>query len=176
MINYRYDILKILLKYGLNVNQPDSGGNTALHLASWLTQDKTVKLLIENGADVNAQNRLLETPLHRAAEIGSGSIFEILLKAGANIEMKDKVKRDPIDWARIQKQEAIFEACARCNVKGFAEPPQPQGNLTLSETTDSSSSFSLGLRSSSSMFLPVKGLDDTKNSLVHQSITEEPEI
>jgi ankyrin repeat protein len=113
VMNYRHDILKILLSRGGDPDAADAQGNTCLHLAAWLTQENVIQILLENGATVDIPNRLRETPLQRAAEIGAGSVFEMLLHAGADMNARDRVGRTPLDWAKMQDHTAIFDARAR---------------------------------------------------------------
>ena len=96
VMNFRLDMLVILLDNKADVNQRDSQGNTMLHLAAWQSQEKIVKLLLERGAEVDAENLWKETPLQKAAEIGSVTIFELLAHAGANINHKDKIHADAL--------------------------------------------------------------------------------
>ncbi len=55
-----YQISKILIENGINLNNVDINGNTALHFARTV---EVAKLLIDNGADVNKANKANITPL-----------------------------------------------------------------------------------------------------------------
>ncbi|PFX12295.1 Tankyrase-1 [Stylophora pistillata] len=57
-INGRYEIVKVLLKSGEDVNQKDKFGLTPLHLAAWYGQRDVVKLFLEHGANVNSVDRV----------------------------------------------------------------------------------------------------------------------
>lgn len=142
VLNYRMDMVKMLLDRGGDVNQRDSQGNTCLHLAAWSTQDKVVRLLLDRGAEVDAENRLKETPLEKAAEIGSGSIFEMLVRAGANLSHKDKIGRTAMDWAAIAGHDQIKATLAKIEAEKRA---QEEGNrpLMLGDMSESSASFTL---------------------------------
>ena len=48
------EVLKLLLRYGADINAWDNGGRTALIWARW-TMLSIVKLLVEHGADVNGE-------------------------------------------------------------------------------------------------------------------------
>lgn len=55
--------LKALLDSGVDVNTPDRGGRTALHLAAILGQVELARYLLSRGADINARNNPGRTPL-----------------------------------------------------------------------------------------------------------------
>ena len=50
----RYEIMKLLIEKGADVNAKKDDGTTALMCAAWRGKKEIVKLLIEKGADVNA--------------------------------------------------------------------------------------------------------------------------
>ncbi len=78
------DIVKLLLKYGTDVNFRDnSTGNVALHYAVQLNLQETVKLLVEHGADVNAADDCGVTPLYIASERRYKNIAKYLIEHGA---------------------------------------------------------------------------------------------
>ena len=83
----RYSRLKGLLKKGVNPNELDENGNTALHQALAGMGDKkaAAKLLIDNGANVNAKNNDGNTALHLASKISTAD-FLLDNKADANIQ------------------------------------------------------------------------------------------
>ena len=66
------------------VENKDSYGETALHLAVDNGHKDIVELLLAKGANVNAPGKSGETPLHLAALRGQGGIAEVLLASGAN--------------------------------------------------------------------------------------------
>lgn len=58
-----YELCKILIEYGVNVNAPQMQNVTALHSAVHRGNLKLVKLLVENGAKVNEEMNNGETAL-----------------------------------------------------------------------------------------------------------------
>jgi len=78
------DALKALLQKGVNVNEAEADGATALHWASYRDDLQSVDALLQAGAKVNASNELGATPLWAAAQNGSASMVKRLLDAGAN--------------------------------------------------------------------------------------------
>ncbi len=76
------EVQRHLLEMGANPNATNSGGDTPLHIASYVSY---AKLLIAFGADVNAENRYGDTPLHlHAAEKEGNSMVTFLLHQGAD--------------------------------------------------------------------------------------------
>ena len=171
VINYRADILKILLDNGSSINQRDSQGNTVLHLASMQTQDKVVKFLLDRGAEVDAENIWKETPLQKAAEIGSVTIFEILLEAGADLNHKDKIQRTPLDWVKLQSHDSIFDLLKK-REEAKKEAEREQNLLALSDASGSSASFN----ASTASFvdgITRPPLNNLNSKIIQQSIQED---
>ncbi len=81
-------VLQSLLARGLDVNEPDRGGTTALYAASSSGRSQTVSYLIQHGALVNLQNKDGETALHAAALRGHLESVKVLLSAGADLTIR----------------------------------------------------------------------------------------
>ena len=60
------DSLKMLFTAGANINAKDKDGNTGLHVATKLGNEKTIKGFIGYSADINTKNSAGLTPLHLA--------------------------------------------------------------------------------------------------------------
>lgn len=60
------DIMKKVIKAGIDVNAIDEDGNTALHLATCNLKDKAVKILVDNGAELSSviENKSGELPIN----------------------------------------------------------------------------------------------------------------
>ncbi|KAI9907455.1 hypothetical protein PsorP6_004091 [Peronosclerospora sorghi] len=75
---------------GLNINQEDLKGNTALHLAAMSPSErcqKMLQLLLENGADPNKANWFGYTPLHLfcSHQRGPASLITSFIEHGVDI-------------------------------------------------------------------------------------------
>lgn len=86
--NAKHDVMKKLLSDGVDVNEPGSDGDTALHVAAKTYRVNAVKLLLEENPKLNRTNENHLTPLMVACSRGakSGSrIAMLLIEAGADV-------------------------------------------------------------------------------------------
>ncbi len=60
------EAIKLAIKLGTPVDQPDLNGNTALHVAATLRRDVVVQALVDSGASLEARNHDGQTPLAAA--------------------------------------------------------------------------------------------------------------
>lgn len=81
------EVMKLLLKRGINVNMPVNVYGSALGFAIVAGDLEKVKVLAEGGADVNAEFWELEysTPLHAAVVESSFEILKYLVEQGADV-------------------------------------------------------------------------------------------
>lgn len=94
------DVLDILVKAGLNINQVDDKGRTALHQAVEYFNLESVKLLLKFGVNIDAIDNEGRTPLHystyhrllsyksKRIEMDT-SIMEVLLKYNPDNTIRD---------------------------------------------------------------------------------------
>jgi ankyrin repeat protein len=86
------DIVRMLLRFGANINAINQGGETPLHLAvAYEFNDDIVRMLLRFGANINAQDNNGNTPLHIAASRGHIGVVQVLVEAGANKEARDNI-------------------------------------------------------------------------------------
>jgi len=128
-----YEITKLLLENGANVNVRNDIDYTPLHNAMGKAEKyvKTSELLIQHGADVNARGGIRvssgpgkwkHTPLHLAAREGNLEIVKLLIEHGAKIEAKDFNNATPLFMAVTHKRKEVvkylLEKGANINVRG----------------------------------------------------------
>ena len=88
----KYDIVSVLLKTHIHVNQQDAMGNSALHYA---VQNKNVPMinnLVKQGADINIENNNGETALKMGKDMNDSSIMKALLGTLSLSELDKEIK------------------------------------------------------------------------------------
>ena len=94
------------IEVGLDINDVDNAGETALEIATIEGHIDIVVLLIDKGADVNFKNSSGFTALHTAAFFRHKEIVEIFIQKGADVnaiataweDMSREKKMTPLDW------------------------------------------------------------------------------
>ena len=79
------EAVRALLKKGLDVNEAQGDGTTALHWAAMKGDADLAQMLVTAGANVRATTRIgAYTPLYLAARGGYSDVVTVLLAAGAD--------------------------------------------------------------------------------------------
>mmetsp|Transcript_38234 Transcript_38234/g.63224 ORF Transcript_38234/g.63224 Transcript_38234/m.63224 type:complete len:226 (+) Transcript_38234:56-733(+) len=107
-----YEITKMLIEAGAEVNVKDKYGDAALILAcqgscnrgfTSFSKHKTVQLLLDSGADVFQHcDNFKSTGLHWSAVVGDIATAKILVAAGARKNKINRLRRTPLEEARHQ--------------------------------------------------------------------------
>ncbi len=95
-MNGYVDIVELLIKHKVDVNQPDEYGTTPLSIASQKGHIKVVKLLLKYNADINKANNKGDTPLLVASKQDNVYLVELLLKYKANANASNKDGLTPL--------------------------------------------------------------------------------
>ncbi|RLM92446.1 potassium channel AKT1-like [Panicum miliaceum] len=82
-------LLHQLLKRGLDPNESDNNGLTALHIAASKGNEQCVKLLLDYGADPNARDYEGKVPLWEALCEKHDAVVELLVESGADLASGD---------------------------------------------------------------------------------------
>uniref|UniRef100_A0A8C7MWV7 Ankyrin repeat domain 52 n=1 Tax=Oncorhynchus kisutch TaxID=8019 RepID=A0A8C7MWV7_ONCKI len=84
------------------IDEPNTFGNTALHMACYTGQEAVANELVNRGANVNQPNQRGCTPLHLAAVSTNGALcLELLVNNGADVNMQSKEGKSPLHMAAI---------------------------------------------------------------------------
>jgi len=73
----------------------DSNGDTLLHIAAMLGDERTVTLLLKAGQDANCLGDMGYTALHYAQRNGNRAVAEILVANGASTNIKNEFGQTP---------------------------------------------------------------------------------
>jgi len=104
------EALELLLEYGLDIEERDDTGISALDTAIKFKRHDVIELCIERGLDVNLSSRKSGiTPLMLASCFSDTRTVELLLESGAEINATDKAGMSPKDYARKLGQKKMQE-------------------------------------------------------------------
>lgn len=93
----------------LEVDQMDSRGYTAIHLAVWIQdQESVLKLLDKASCPIDLQSGAGQTPLMMAIIKGNLQLIKLFLDRGADIESKDSLGITPLISAVQSGQISAF--------------------------------------------------------------------
>ena len=98
----RYDIAQLLLDHGVDPNETNGMGMTALHIVAGQGTVDAARWLLDRGADIHARDREFDsTPLAWASRAGREDMARFLLSRGASVVHPDDERwATPIAWAR----------------------------------------------------------------------------
>ena len=104
-----FEIARLLLDHGADVNAKNDQGETPLHLASRGEYDspddgvRVAELLLERGSYVSAQDNICWTPLHSASYNGKPEIIQVFLRYGAKVDAENDLGETPLHLVRQSK-------------------------------------------------------------------------
>jgi ankyrin repeat protein len=87
--NGDYQVVQKLVQSGVNINEGDSNGSTALMHAIWERKIEVAKYLIESGADVKTKNKNGDDALIYAVLYRQIEIMKLLIGKGADVDSRD---------------------------------------------------------------------------------------
>ena len=89
------------------INEPESDGSTALHLAANRGYIAMSQLLLENEAHCDARDVFQRTTLHVAVKGEHMEVVQMLLNKGASIEARDSFQETPLHSAARSENIAV---------------------------------------------------------------------
>ena len=95
----KIECVRILLSVGVDINQIDGTGRSALHLATWSGYDDIVTELIQMNPQIDMKDESGDTPLHIACWFGYLMIAKKLIDKGADVNSQDNTGKTPLHFA-----------------------------------------------------------------------------
>lgn len=92
IINNEFEIIKILVDYGISLNQIDDTGQSPIFWAIYTNNEKAFEFLKESGADLSLTLKNRKTPMQAAIEIENVKLIESLKKKKTYID--DNYKKE----------------------------------------------------------------------------------
>jgi len=104
------EAIEVLLEYGVDINEIDEDGLSAIDIAIKFKREDVVKLCIKKGMNINNTNRKSGiNPLILASCFNNISMVELLLENGADINSKDKYGMSAKDYAKKLGQKKMLD-------------------------------------------------------------------
>jgi ankyrin repeat protein len=103
---FGFEIAKLLIENGADVNVCDKSGTTPLMATADALDTRLAKLLVERGAIINIKGPIGQTALHRAGRSNSSTMVNFLVEKGAEINITDNGGNTPLHLAMEQNQAA----------------------------------------------------------------------
>lgn len=100
------EIIHCLAKHGLDINQVNGAGNSALALAVHGKRSKAVEALLECGADPSLKNEVSHSPLFMAANNNDLLCAKALIHHGA--DLKELSATGPWGWGQVPLHAASY--------------------------------------------------------------------
>ncbi|KAK7352736.1 hypothetical protein VNO80_18164 [Phaseolus coccineus] len=122
-----YILLESLLKKGLDPNEGDKKGKTALHIAASKGSEQCVSLLLEYGADPNSKDYNGIVPLLEARKGDHKSVIKLLREKGAIFTSADE--GNLACRAVEQNNKELLEEVIECGVA--VSQPNKDGDTAL---------------------------------------------
>ena len=113
----RYEIADLLLDHGVDANETNGMGMTALHIVAGQGTIDAARWLLDRGADIHPRDREFDsTPLAWAARAGREDMVRFLLSRGARaVHPDDEPWATPLAWARRRNHTKVVLVLERAS-------------------------------------------------------------
>ncbi|KAH9502192.1 hypothetical protein Btru_070354 [Bulinus truncatus] len=115
IITGSFNLTKLLIVHGVEVNFSDEIGRTALHKAALDNREDTAELLLQHKANLEAVDHHGNTSLHLAAASDNVKVAELLVKWKSNLEAVNDRGDTPLLPAVSKEMVSYLVQCG-CNV------------------------------------------------------------
>lgn len=106
-IHGKLDTITEAIECGVDVDERNRGGDTALIIAAMAGNAPMVEALLKAGANPDARNNGGHTAIMRAAQNGQARTSKLLIEAGADLHAKDNGGDDVLYHAHIGHHEEV---------------------------------------------------------------------
>ncbi|QRI42759.1 ankyrin repeat protein [Cheloniid poxvirus 1] len=106
--NCDYDIIMLLVKYGVPINEQDDLGKTPLHYSVSNGRKDITDVLLNTGADINIIDDCMGSPLHYAVSRNDIITTKTLLDRGANVNIANNHIDTVLNIAVTSKNKTII--------------------------------------------------------------------
>ena len=105
-----YEICKLLIENGANVNDKDfQGANALIYGSTFLKWDLSIiKLLMDSGIEINAQDKDGYTALMEATISGNYETVKLLIENEADINIKNNDGKTALDLAKTEEIKKVL--------------------------------------------------------------------
>lgn len=109
----KVESIRLLLRYGADINARDHRDYTPIMVAAKATQSEVVKVLLESGANPNDEAEFSGTPLLLASGAGSLPTLQVLIEGGANPKPPHSYGQNPmhnaINYGSVEEIAFLIE-------------------------------------------------------------------
>jgi ankyrin repeat protein len=96
------EALRLLMKFGADINQRDSSGMASIHWAAFGGYIEAITALhSEFNVDINTRTESGKSPIHFASERGHGNAIKLLRRYGADLNNGDNEGKTSAHWAAL---------------------------------------------------------------------------
>ena len=105
--------LEILISLGLDPDEPDGNGRTAMIRAVEAERPNAIRALLRSGADVNVTDLDGWTPLAYAVRYGRNTLVRLLIESGADVDRPTKTGWTPLAFAATEGHRRVLQTLLR---------------------------------------------------------------
>lgn len=168
------EVVRILVRAGVDINRADDQGETALHVAARFGHDECARILLAGSAIHECNTELPEntygwTPLLIAAIDGNLGVVDLLIEAGADLDRQDASGWNAKEHASLRGHISIALRLAETSAQADAD-----SDTSTSASTSPPSSTSLTDRKSNGYAISngTSKITDPVKTFGHRYLTD----
>ena len=102
------EILKILIKYGVDIDSVNPDSETSLDRAVIENNTEVVKMLFKLGSKLEKGKHAKWYPLIAVRDYNNKEMLEILIDNGADLNVKNDQGKTPLDYAKTEEMQQLL--------------------------------------------------------------------